>query len=124
MTSTIMHYTVRLMFWLVATTAGLVLLLLVIIMIARYEKDEGSCPNTSAEELEAKILAFAEEQGFSLTAVGFAGTPRYHADTLGWRGFDPSAREGIYSATIDCNGRVTGFGKFERLPLDSPKQSR
>ncbi|RQS48006.1 MULTISPECIES: hypothetical protein [unclassified Burkholderia] len=123
MTSRILRYTVRSMLWLVATTTVLVLLLFVILMFARYEIDEGSCPDAPAAELEAKILAFAKEQGISLTDVSFTGTPRYHDGTLGWWGFDLSAREGDYVTTIDCSGRVSGFGTIQRLP-DPPGPSR
>ncbi|WP_413168602.1 hypothetical protein [Burkholderia latens] len=114
MTSKILRYTVRSMLWLVATTTVLVLLLFVLLMFARYEKDEGSCPDAPVGELEAKILAFAKEQGISLTDVRFTGTPRYHAGTLGWWGFDLSAREGDYVTTIDSPGASPALEQSSR----------
>ncbi|RQS72250.1 hypothetical protein DID96_10855 [Burkholderia sp. Bp8963] len=122
MTSTFMRRMIRLTLWLIATPIVLVLLLLVIVVGARYEKDEGSCPDAPAAELEARILVFAKERGYRLTNVRFENNPRYHADALGWWGFNLSAREGTYGATIDCKGRITGFGKIQQLPLTQPSR--
>lgn len=121
MISTVTRYIVRFVLVLVATAIALVLLFLIIVGIARYERDEGSCPDAPAGELEAKILAFAKEQGIQLNEVEFIGKPRYYADKLGWWAFDLKSREGNYGATIDCDLRITGFGKIQKLPLEPAK---
>ncbi|WP_034209759.1 hypothetical protein [Burkholderia cepacia] len=118
------RYIVRIMLGLIATAVALVLLFLVIVGIARYERDEGSCPDAPAEELEAKILAFAKEQGVEMDEVEFVGKPRYYADKLGWWAFDLKSRDGNYGATIDCDRRITGFGKIQKLPLESAKPTQ
>ncbi|WP_321873576.1 hypothetical protein [Burkholderia ubonensis] len=124
MISTVTRHIIRLVLILVATAMALVLLFLIIVGIARYERDEGHCPDAPVGELEAKILNFAKEQGIHLNEVEFVGTPRYHADTLGWWGFDLKSREGNYVATIDCDRRVTGFGKIQKLPLEPTKPTQ
>lgn len=118
MISAAIRYAVRVVLILSAATIALVVLFLVIVGIARYESDEGYCPDAPVGELEAKILAFANEQRLHLNDVEFVGMPRYHADKLGWWGFDLRSREGSYVATIDCDRRVTGFGKIQKLPLE------
>ncbi|MFL6666844.1 MAG: hypothetical protein ACJ8J3_06750 [Burkholderia ambifaria] len=117
MTSTAARQVVRIVLASVAVAAATLIAILVIVGIARYEKDAGYCPGASVEELEAKILAFAKEQHVYPDDAEFVGKPRYHADTYGWWGFDLRAPDGNYVATIDCNGRVTGFGKIQKLPL-------
>ncbi|AOK03106.1 hypothetical protein LGM90_24400 [Burkholderia sp. AU28942] len=124
MTATVTRCIVRLALVLVATAFALVLLFLIIVGIARYERDEGSCPDAPAEELEAKILAFAKERGVEMNEVEFIGKPRYYADKLGWWAFDLKSRDGNYAATIDCDRRITGFGKIQKLPLESAKPAQ
>lgn len=121
MIATAIRYAVRVVLVLAAATFALVVLFLVIVGIARYESDEGYCPDAPAGELEAKILAFAKDRRTPLNDVEFVGTPRYHADKLGWWGFDLKSREGSYVATIDCDRRITGFGRIQKLPLEPTK---
>ncbi|WP_423378087.1 hypothetical protein [Burkholderia sp. LMG 32019] len=124
MVSTVTRHIVRLVLTLVATAIALVLLFLIVVGIARYERDEGSCPDAPAEKLEAKILAFAKEQGVQISEVEFVGKPRYYSDKLGWWAFNLKSREGNYVATIDCDHRITGFGKIQKLPLESAKPTQ
>ncbi|MDN7428386.1 hypothetical protein [Burkholderia sp. AU45388] len=100
----------------VAMTVAIFIAFLVVAGIARYEKDDGYCPDIPPGELEAKIVAFANEQHIYPDGAEFVGMPRYHAETYGWWAFDLSAPDGNYVATIDCHGRVTSFGKVQKLP--------
>ncbi|WP_446904436.1 hypothetical protein [Burkholderia sp. YIM B11467] len=117
MTTTVTRYIVRIALVLVVAAAACVGLFFVIVGIAGYERDDGYCPDAPIGELEAKILAFAKDQGIPLNEAEFVGMPRYHADQLGWWAFDLKAREGNHVATIDCDRRVTGFGKIQMLPF-------
>ncbi|HIH2750904.1 hypothetical protein L3V59_01725 [Burkholderia aenigmatica] len=121
MIPTVTRCVVRLTFILIAAAAALALLLLFVVGMARYERDEGMCPNASIAELEAGILAFAKAQGSLTDEVEFVGTPRYHTDTLGWWRFDLRSGDASYVATIACDGRVTGFGRIQMLPLAPAK---
>ncbi|MGU8083167.1 hypothetical protein [Burkholderia pyrrocinia] len=117
MISTFTRHAIRLVLILGASAIALVVLFLVV-GIARYERDDSYCPDASVAELEAKILTFVKVHGIDPDAIEFAGMPRYHADKLGWWAFDLKSREASYVATIDCEHRVTGFGKIQMFPLN------
>ncbi|UVE66734.1 hypothetical protein L2Y90_06325 [Burkholderia pyrrocinia] len=117
MISTFTRHAIRLVLILGASAIALVVLFLVV-GIARYERDDGYCPDASVAELEAKILTFVKVHGIDPDAIEFAGMPRYHADKLGWWASDLKSREASYVATIDCEHRVTGFGKIQMFPLN------
>ncbi|WP_423370084.1 hypothetical protein [Burkholderia sp. LMG 32019] len=96
----------------------LAVLLLAIVVIARYEPASGYCPDAPLAELEASILAFAEAQDMRPDEIEFVGMPLYDADKFGRWGFDLKSGETRYVATIDCARRVIGFGTIQMLPLE------
>ncbi|MBN3832087.1 hypothetical protein [Burkholderia sp. Ac-20344] len=112
------RYSRRLALILVTAAVALASLFLAVAVIARYGPDDGYCPDAPLAELEANILVFAEARGMRPDEIEFVGMPRYHADKLGWWGFDLKSNETGYVATIDCERRVTGFGKIQMLPLE------
>ncbi|WP_175873814.1 hypothetical protein [Burkholderia sp. BCC0397] len=118
MIPTVIRYASRLALIVVMATIALIVLFLAIVVIARYEPDDGYCPGAPLGELEARILSFAEARGMRPDDIEFVGMPRYHADRLGWWHFDLKSGEASYVATIDCGRHVTGFGKFQMLPLE------
>ncbi|KEZ03973.1 hypothetical protein GQ57_20985 [Burkholderia sp. MSh2] len=123
MIPTLARYAIRAALILVTAAAALFLLLLAAIVIARYEPDSGYCPDAPIAELEAKILAFAREQRMELNGAEFVGIPRYRADKHGWWAFDLKSHDENYVATIDCDGRITGFGTIRKLSFDPPPRS-
>ncbi|MFA8327845.1 hypothetical protein [Burkholderia ubonensis] len=118
MISAILRRAIRLALMLVAAAIAFVVLFVAVAGIARYEQDGRHCPDAPLAELEAKILTFVNAYGIDPDEIEFIGMPRYHADTLGWWGFDLKSRKASYVATIDCEHRVTGFGKIQMFPLE------
>lgn len=118
MISTLTRHAIRLAPILIAAAIALVVLFVAVVGIARYERDDGYCPDAPLAELEAKILTFVKAHGIDPDEIEFIGMPRYHADKLGWWGFDLKSREASYVATIDCEHRVIGFGKIQMFPLE------
>lgn len=118
MIPTVIRFASRLALIVVTAAIALFLLLLAVVVISRYEPVAGYCPDAPLAALDASILAFAEARGMRPDEIEFVGMPRYHADRFGWWDFNLRSGEASYVATIDCERRVTGFGKLQMPPLE------
>ncbi|PCE29478.1 hypothetical protein BZL54_25155 [Burkholderia ubonensis subsp. mesacidophila] len=113
MIPTFVRLALRCALWCVTIATALFIALLIVIVVARYETDEGTCPDWSADSVRVKVLTFLAERHVQLTGVRFEGQPEYYPDStgwwtpLGWWGLRLNRRDGPMIATVDCNGRVS-----------------
>ncbi|NTZ84492.1 hypothetical protein FCJ61_16165 [Burkholderia metallica] len=113
MTPIFVRLALRCALWCVTIATAFFIALLIVLVAARYETDEGTCRDWPADAVHAKVLTFLAERHVRLIGIRFKDQPEYHPDSTGW--WTPldwwelqlDRHDGPMIATVDCNGRVS-----------------